>query len=1361
MADNPFTSGNIPDLVPEGDAARQAVDSLRGYAYQVLASALAWVDLGERDRLYLEVAEDYAVMAQNLSAVQVKDTAASATVTLNSSNVHEAIGSFVDLVARNPGVSVELRYLTTSTIGVERRIADRPGGIAGLEYWRKAAVGSDVAPLRAILESEAFLTTVRDFVRARNDAELRLDLLQKIHWDCGAPDFQTLHDDLQERLIVVGRDRFSLAAPDARRLADVVAYRVMRKSVLKTSDERVLKRAELYEILNAAAEVALPRATALALLSQLATGMAGSIGEGLGPASTLEAQEPGWLISSDSLPSPRRLIARPALESAVSGAVDQFGAAILVGASGLGKSHVARVAAELRPGAFVMVDLRDVDAAEMRRRLDIVFGRIGGMNVPLLILEDLNLFDDPGVARALGRVLEALHRRDRTALVTCYRKPSVKAAAAAGMDLRGTVECTYFTEEEAHELVTLYGGDAAQWGRLAFAAGAAGHPQLTHAFVVGMSARGWPRSEIPEIISRGISTSDIDSAREAARRSLIDSLPESARNLLYRLSLAVGHFSRRTALVVGNVPPPISQAGENIDLIVGPWIEAIGPERYRISPLASGFGRSQLSPGEQAGIHEAIAIEMLSGGKIDAGDADTIFVHAFVAKSPFCLMKLAMGVLTARVETLPLLAESLTFFQLVRTDNAILPEFPIVAIMLRLAQFKLRAAGGKNQEAAIIAGALLRELSALQEVEELKKLSEMMVLGTVLSTMGVADYLDDWLSLLRRFKEVLDSGKTDLGTRFQDTAKGLQVEAFGALFWIGASRVATVARLEHVIDELAKLEPRERADWLTFDPAVSDYAILINGPWATEQRRKDFDANDAVARYGRMAEKTKDWRIESLTIQCWIARGVILDEYMSDADAALRLLDEAVSLFGERAVLLRAKAKIYWRRDDHPKALAILRRIADEVGEGNTVERAFALREAAISAAKCDDWSLAREWFAEAKRASGSSQTEDMQVMALGLGADAAVAALMDGDARSALRGLADALEGLCSVDPNASLPAAYAHRVIRHAVLWALNKTGKTDIKISGKAIAIVPGCCSNPEPLPSVADSPLAPLDSAWYLLAEAEIAAGIDEGIADGLSSRLAGGEIPLMECSLRALRIRNAIKASETESFIRNLQGSLDALAFLATERVRQSTNFDPTNPPRGKIPPCDVTSALAERTAADAILAFGMRAAFAGRNGKLRELQSALRSTFGKSYPGNTLCAPEGSVSPELNRTILAMLQRLDEPQHVEPQVFWMIGLRFFEQIGQSGFKVELEPLFAQWFRAGWTRIVRDETFRLTRPAQTVPPISAVLANPDNNRSFLAALLLAASEAVGSRLSAEYSENLRVVARAANEDNQTQ
>ena len=47
-----------------------------------------------------------------------------------------------------------------------------------------------------------------------------------------------------------------------------------------------------------------------------------------------------------------------------------------------------------------------------------------------------------------------------------------------------------------------------------------------------------------------------------------------------------------------------------------------------------------------------------------------------------------------------------------------------------------------------------------------------------------------------------------------------------------------------------------------------------------------------------------------------------------------------------------ATLTIYWRRDKHEKSAQILRAIADEVGKNSPIERAFAMREAAISAAK-------------------------------------------------------------------------------------------------------------------------------------------------------------------------------------------------------------------------------------------------------------------------------------------------------------------------------------------------------------------------------------------------------------------------
>jgi hypothetical protein len=94
---SPRTSG------VSGDPTRQAVGALRGYAYQIYVSAIAWLQLRENQELYLEVAEDYAVAANGaLIAVQVKDTAASGSVTLGSSQAAALLDSLVQLKQRNP-----------------------------------------------------------------------------------------------------------------------------------------------------------------------------------------------------------------------------------------------------------------------------------------------------------------------------------------------------------------------------------------------------------------------------------------------------------------------------------------------------------------------------------------------------------------------------------------------------------------------------------------------------------------------------------------------------------------------------------------------------------------------------------------------------------------------------------------------------------------------------------------------------------------------------------------------------------------------------------------------------------------------------------------------------------------------------------------------------------------------------------------------------------------------------------------------------------------------------------------------------------------------------------------------------------
>ena len=245
----------------------------------------------------------------------------------------------------------------------------------------------------------------------------------------------------------------------------------------------------------------------------------------------------------------------------------------------------------------------------------------------------LDLYSRRVIGWAVGRY--------RAVIITCHRRPYASVLTATGLDKGCIVECPYFSEKEAGLLVSAYGGNPKVWGRLAHIAGGFGHPQLTHAFVNGMAAREWPSEEIQHILSQGLSSDDIDAARDSARRNLVSALPDGTRNLLYRLSLTFGRFDRSLALTLAEIPPPVHQSGETIDQLIGPWIEEVGKDLFRVSPLVSGSGGMMLPPDKQRLIHDTISLQMLGRGTINASDIDAIFMHAMAGKSVYGLTMIA------------------------------------------------------------------------------------------------------------------------------------------------------------------------------------------------------------------------------------------------------------------------------------------------------------------------------------------------------------------------------------------------------------------------------------------------------------------------------------------------------------------------------------------------------------------------------------------------------------------------------------------------------------------------------------------------------------------------------------------------
>ena len=90
----------------KAEPKRQADDALRGYVYQIWHSVDAWLDLAEDETLYLEGAEDFDRVSDEIATVaQVKDT--QRKITLRSQEVNYAINHYWKLQANHPDSEYE------------------------------------------------------------------------------------------------------------------------------------------------------------------------------------------------------------------------------------------------------------------------------------------------------------------------------------------------------------------------------------------------------------------------------------------------------------------------------------------------------------------------------------------------------------------------------------------------------------------------------------------------------------------------------------------------------------------------------------------------------------------------------------------------------------------------------------------------------------------------------------------------------------------------------------------------------------------------------------------------------------------------------------------------------------------------------------------------------------------------------------------------------------------------------------------------------------------------------------------------------------------------------------------------------
>ena len=676
---------------PQGDPARQATDALGGFIYQAWQAADAWLRLGADEVLFLEHAEDFDVVIDgDIVSTQVKREAGN--LSLGRKESRDAIAQYWDLRERNPDRAVSYRYLTTRARGYEE--GNPFGGRKGLDVWDGARRSDeDLRTVRDFLAGKALPQGVLDLLATGTDEEVRALLIWPVHWDTSAADAREVERLVEERVIAYGDARPLPVSPGVSRRA---ASAVFRRVASRSADEgpRRLTRADFAVLFEEETTEPVPAGSSAAAAARAART----------PSRPSRAGDPGFLELVDRTRLPV-VVERTEAAETVRRRAGDLPLSAIVGSSGVGKTVLAELAAGL-DGGWYRLDVRGLTPGGTARRLD--DASLALAQIPdgsTVLVDDLALGDGMGrIVTAAARLLtaaglQAIHLVVTTQSPLPTRVTLLSPRAGEGTDFLVPT----LTEEELGEVAEGYGCPPALapvWARV-LTVKTSGHPQLAASLAAGAQARGWPEPSLEDVIGE---PAPIAQVRAEARQKLRAVLRDAdGFDLVRRLSVLSLPFKRVHALRLAAEPPPLGTAALDFDALVGPWIEPVGDDRFRVSPLLTGLYRDVLPREEHAPLHAAAADayvrEALSSNSVDVYDLSTMLAQSVLGDNGAAMSFAASLAKTATDFTR--VADYIDWFAVVATDDAartLVSSSPAASLMARELQLRVAVEVGRDVE---------------------------------------------------------------------------------------------------------------------------------------------------------------------------------------------------------------------------------------------------------------------------------------------------------------------------------------------------------------------------------------------------------------------------------------------------------------------------------------------------------------------------------------------------------------------------------------------------------------------------------------------------------------------------------------
>ncbi|GAA6194018.1 hypothetical protein [Phaeobacter sp. NW0010-22] len=909
-------------------------------------------------------------------------------------------------------------------------------------------------------------------------------------------------------------------------------------------------------------------------------------------------------------------------------------------------------------------------------------------------------------------------------------------------ELHGGVAHTLseFSEEDIREILEKCGVSDTNWAKYTHLVSGGGHPQLAMAFIQSMTASGWDTSEFQTLNALLQGSPAVEDVRKRTRERLLNDLPPPSRQLLERLSLKTGDFSRELALDLGKTKPAIADAGIILETLTGSWVDQQEGNRFGLSPLLTGFAAKTLGADDKKQIESAIAESLTKSHELDVVDMNSAVLAAWTSENEGVLLKLCMAVLGSDFSELEMLAPHLSMFTLFRTDKIAYPANASLSHMFRGAQVLLLNQDSDSPDKLQDALHCFAREAASVEHEEMRAGMNLLVYSKLLLQTSKAGLSASFTDVVLQLDRILESDL--LPVDMLQGARSFEEEgvtAIGFMFMNQARQLKKIQDLRCVFDFLDSASPKFRSRLLApFTHDDFEVDMLVSGAWLREHDNETIDSPVHSAIFARLEGQASSWGETDLAVCCRKYQAIILDEYGSDKEGALLILDEGLSKFGQtNSELVRAKAKVLYRSEDHKESLALSKMLIESDAPLSEVEKAFLGRDAAISAEKQGDFKTARRYYLYGSDAAKKSNLPDMTAMRVGLLADAALASWHDGDRQTCLQDFVAVLSELSKFRPDETLRTAHCHAVVRHVLLWLdQDATGEQRLLENNEETKIYPGCVSNPEPHPKIKTRFITPIEMAWYMLTTIENHAFLDVGITENLERFLPAGPVLEGQMLLGSAKMQKAMALLDTKLFISALRDTNSYFSFVQSNGTI-SGGLDVKNVTYSTFPLATAEQqAKLKNLTEQFILLFCANYLFQGNALEMLGAVKEISEASGFSVRPEVLdrLQSEGPT-PDFHTDLakLLFMERLvatGEQQGTPRQVFEVAfkSLQVAQQIGS--YRIIADSLVL-WLEQRWAFVWERQRFLLSRPSLHETSIKTAMNNEVASPETMAAEILSA------------------------------